>query len=223
MLAVSERTKGDLIDLYGVAADRIDVVPHGVDPVFSPGERPSTSSYLLFVGAVQSRKNPPAAAEAAAAMLRRGLDVTALSPDKNHGKFYEHLEAEGVEFHNVKFEDFPFGKSYDLVLNGNELGSGSVRIHRPELQERVMAVVGLTREQAYEKFGFLLDAFRFGAPPHGGIAIGLDRVVMLVVGADSLRDTIAFPKTASATSLMDGAPAEVDDESLTELHLKLDL
>jgi aspartyl-tRNA synthetase len=112
---------------------------------------------------------------------------------------------------------------YDLVLNGNELGSGSVRIHRPELQERVMAVIGLTREQAYEKFGFLLDAFRFGAPPHGGIAIGLDRVVMLVVGADSLRDTIAFPKTASATSLMDGAPAEVDDESLRELHLKLDL
>jgi len=112
---------------------------------------------------------------------------------------------------------------YDLVLNGNELGSGSVRIHRPELQERVMAVIGLTREQAYEKFGFLLDAFRFGAPPHGGIAIGLDRVVMLVVGADSLRDTIAFPKTASATSLMDGAPAEVDQESLTELHLKLDL
>jgi aspartyl-tRNA synthetase len=112
---------------------------------------------------------------------------------------------------------------YDLVLNGNELGSGSVRIHRPELQERVMAVIGLTREQAYDKFGFLLDAFRFGAPPHGGIAIGLDRVVMLVVGADSLRDTIAFPKTASATSLMDGAPAEVELESLQELHLKLDL
>jgi len=86
-----------------------------------------------------------------------------------------------------------------------------------------MGVIGLTREQAYEKFGFLLDAFRFGAPPHGGIAIGLDRVVMLVVGADSLRDTIAFPKTASATSLMDGAPAEVDPESLAELHLKLDL
>jgi len=112
---------------------------------------------------------------------------------------------------------------YDLVLNGNELGSGSVRIHRPELQERVMAMVGLSREQAYEKFGFLLDAFRFGAPPHGGIAIGLDRVVMLVVGADSLRDTIAFPKTASAASLMDGAPAALDDDSLRELHLKLDL
>ena len=115
------------------------------------------------------------------------------------------------------------GELYDLVLNGNELGSGSVRIHRPDLQEKVMAVIGLTREQAYEKFGFLLDAFRFGAPPHGGIAIGLDRVVMLMAGADSIRDTIAFPKTTSAASLMDGCPSPVDPATLAELHLKLDL
>jgi aspartyl-tRNA synthetase len=111
---------------------------------------------------------------------------------------------------------------YDLVLNGNELGSGSVRIHRPELQERVMAVIGLTRAQAYEKFGFLLDAFRYGAPPHGGIALGLDRMVMLMAGADSIRDTIAFPKTTSAASLMDGAPAPVDEASLRELHLRVE-
>jgi aspartyl-tRNA synthetase len=111
---------------------------------------------------------------------------------------------------------------YDLVLNGNELGSGSVRIHRADLQERVMAVIGLTHAEAYEKFGFLLDAFRFGAPPHGGIAIGLDRVVMLMAGADSIRDTIAFPKTSSAASLMDGAPAPVDAASLRELHLRIE-
>jgi aspartyl-tRNA synthetase len=115
------------------------------------------------------------------------------------------------------------GELYDLVLNGNELGSGSVRIHRPDLQEKVMSVIGLTREQAYEKFGFLLDAFRYGAPPHGGIAIGLDRVVMLMAGTDSIRDTIAFPKTTSAASLMDGCPAPIDPATLEELHLKLDL
>jgi aspartyl-tRNA synthetase len=111
---------------------------------------------------------------------------------------------------------------YDLVLSGTELGSGSVRIHRPDIQERVMKVIGLTREQAYEKFGFLLDAYRYASPPHGGIGIGFDRVVMLMAGRDSIRDTIAFPKTASATSLMDGCPAEVDDATLRELGLRRD-
>jgi aspartyl-tRNA synthetase len=109
---------------------------------------------------------------------------------------------------------------YDLVLNGNELGSGSIRIHRPDIQERVMRVIGLTREQAHEKFGFLLEAYRFASPPHGGIGLGLDRIVMLLAGRDSIRDTIAFPKTASATSLMDGAPSPVDPEIWKELHLK---
>jgi len=113
-----------------------------------------------------------------------------------------------------------YAQLYDLVLNGNELGSGSVRIHRPDIQERVMKVIGLTREQAYEKFGFLLDAYRFASPPHAGIGIGLDRVLMLMGGRDSIRDTIAFPKTASATSLMDGSPSPIEDESMRELGLK---
>ena len=109
---------------------------------------------------------------------------------------------------------------YDLVLNGTELGSGSIRIHRPDIQERVMRVVGLTAEQAHAKFGFLLEAYRYAAPPHGGIGLGFDRIVMLMAGRDNIRDTIAFPKTTTAASLMDGCPSEVEPEIWRELHLK---
>jgi aspartyl-tRNA synthetase len=112
---------------------------------------------------------------------------------------------------------------YDLVLSGNELGSGSIRIHRPDIQERVMRVIGLTREEAYRKFGFLLEAYGFASPPHGGIGLGLDRIVMLLAGRDNIRDTIAFPKTASAASLMDGAPSEVEEELIRDLSLRIDL
>ena len=114
-----------------------------------------------------------------------------------------------------------FAQLYDLVLNGTELGSGSIRIHRTDIQERVMKVIGLTHEQAYEKFGFLLEAYRYASPPHGGIGLGFDRIVMLMGGADSIRETIAFPKSASAASLMDGSPGEVEPETLRELHLKM--
>jgi aspartyl-tRNA synthetase len=111
---------------------------------------------------------------------------------------------------------------YDAVLNGVELGSGSIRIHRPDIQERVMRVVGFTQEQMQEKFGFLIDAYRFASPPHGGIGIGFDRIVMLMAGRDSIRDTIAFPKSASAASLMDGSPATVEEETLKELRIRLE-
>jgi aspartyl-tRNA synthetase len=110
---------------------------------------------------------------------------------------------------------------YDFVCNGVELGSGSIRIHRPELQRRVMRQVGLTDGEIDEKFGFLLQAFEFGAPPHGGIALGVDRLVMLLVGGASLRDVIAFPKTQRATSPMDGAPSAIAPQQLRELSLAI--
>jgi aspartyl-tRNA synthetase len=114
-------------------------------------------------------------------------------------------------------------KAYDLVLNGRELGGGSIRIHRRELQELMFQVLGMAKDEAYEQFGFLMEALELGAPPHGGIALGLDRLIMLLTGVSSIRDTIAFPKTQRATCLMTNAPARVDDKQLKELHLKVDL
>jgi aspartyl-tRNA synthetase len=110
---------------------------------------------------------------------------------------------------------------YDLVCNGTELASGSIRIHNRALQERVMAVTGIAKDDAARRFGFLLDAFEFGAPPHGGIAPGVDRLIMTLVGAPSIRDVIAFPKTQKATSLMDEAPSPVDPDQIRDLHIAI--
>ena len=114
-----------------------------------------------------------------------------------------------------------FAKAYDLVLNGIELSSGSIRITDPELQSRMFKALGLSEEEAHEKFGFLTDAFKYGAPPHGGMGIGLDRLVMLMCGCDSLRDIIAFPKVSNSSELMSGAPSEVDSLQLAELAISL--
>jgi len=126
----------------------------------------------------------------------------------------------------AQYEKDPFlprSRGYDLVLNGTELGSGSIRIHRREVQEKVFGLLGITAAEAQDRFGFLLEALEHGAPPHGGIALGIDRMCQKLLGVDNIREVIAFPKTARATCLMTGAPSAVSPQELRELSIRVEV
>ncbi|GGE13116.1 aspartate--tRNA(Asp/Asn) ligase [Marinithermofilum abyssi] len=149
-----------------------------------------------------------------------------LTYDEEDGRYY----ANHHPFTMPMEEDIPLletdpgkvrAQAYDMVLNGYEIGGGSQRIHRREVQEAMFKALGFTMEEAREQFGFMMDAFEYGAPPHGGIAFGFDRIVMLLAGRNNLRDCIAFPKTASASCLMTEAPSPVDEKQLDELHIQV--
>jgi aspartyl-tRNA synthetase len=154
------------------------------------------------------------------------VDFPLLSYDEEEKRWV----AEHHPFTRPKDEDLHYfdtdpgkirAQAYDLVLNGYEVGGGSMRIYKREVQEKMFKALGFSPEDAYEKFGFLLDAFEYGTPPHGGIAFGFDRLVMLITGRSNLRETIAFPKTASATDLLTDAPGQVSDKQLEELSIRL--
>ena len=144
--------------------------------------------------------------------------------DENKWDTAHHMFTMPQEKYHATLESDPGnvkGDLYDLVLNGYELASGSIRIHDPELQKRIFKIVGFSEEEAKAKFGFLLDAFQFGPPPHGGIAPGLDRLVMLMCKQTSIKEVIAFPKNTFAISPMDECPSEVDQKQMDELHIKI--
>ena len=153
-------------------------------------------------------------------------DFPLLEYDSEDGRYYAmHHPFTSPRAEDVELLKTDPGKvrarAYDLVMNGSEIGGGSIRIHDTEMQSTMFEALGIGKEEAQQKFGFLLDAFRYGAPPHGGIALGLDRVAMLLTGAKSLRDVIAFPKNQRAISLMDNCPDVVDEAQLKELHIRL--
>ena len=153
-------------------------------------------------------------------------DFPLLEWDEETNRFYAmHHPFTSPRLEDVELLDTDPGKlkarAYDLVLNGHEIAGGSIRIHSSELQAKMFKVLGISKWEAEKKFGFLMNAFKYGAPPHGGIAFGFDRMVMIFAGETSIRDTIAFPKTTSAVSLMDDSPSEVSEEQLKELHIRI--
>ncbi|HEY8487890.1 MAG TPA: aspartate--tRNA ligase [Thermaerobacter sp.] len=195
------------------------------DLVLLAGDEPERASTVLGKLRLQlaERLGWPRVQEWAMAWV---VDFPLLEWDEDEGRYVarHHPFTSPRDEDLERLETDPAGvraKAYDLVLNGYEIGGGSIRIHRRDVQERVFRAIGLPPEKARERFGFLLEAFEYGPPPHGGIAFGFDRIVMLAAGASSIRDVIAFPKTARAVDPLTGAPADVDPGQLEELHIRI--
>src|SRR5206468_1230101 len=163
-----------------------------------------------------SRKELDALVPEATARGATGLVWIALEGGQARSPVLSHISPEEI----AAVSEATGAGAGDIVLNGIELGSGSVRIHRPDLQRRVFEVMGITGEEATDKFGHMLEAFRFGVPPHAGFAFGLDRVLMLLSGKENIRDVIAFPKTSSGSELLTGAPSEPSQEQLDQLGMR---
>lgn len=154
------------------------------------------------------------------------LDFPLLEYDSEEGRYVaKHHPFTSPQLADIPMMDTDPGKvrarAYDLVLNGYEIAGGSIRIHQQDLQQKMFKLLGMEKDDAERRFGFLLKAFQYGAPPHGGIAFGFDRLIMLLSGTENIRDVIAFPKTTSAMSLMDGSPSTVDEKQLKELHIRI--
>ncbi len=143
------------------------------------------------------------------------------SEEENRYIACHHPFTEPQDINSLSDKEHALARAYDVVLNGYEVGGGSLRIHNPEVQEKVLEALGLSQDDAYEKFGFLLEALTYGAPPHGGLALGLERLTMILCGTENIRDVIAFPKTTSASCLMSKAPSTVSPSQLDELHIAL--
>ena len=139
-------------------------------------------------------------------------------PTSIHHPFTSPMDTSDLKEKNIY--DIP-SRAYDLILNGNEIGGASIRIHSKEVQMKIFELLNISAEEMNKKFGFFLDALSFGCPPHGGIAFGVDRLVMLLLGLDSIRDTIAFPKTQSSSCLLTDAPSSVDEKQLSELSINI--
>jgi aspartyl-tRNA synthetase len=156
------------------------------------------------------------------------VDFPLLEWDEESGRYHAmHHPFTSPKPEDMKLIETEPGKvranAYDMVLNGNEIGGGSIRIHDKDLQSRMFSLLGFSPEQAEDQFGFLMNAFQFGAPPHGGLAFGLDRLVAILGGQETIRDFIAFPKNNSGRDVMIDAPSAIDDNQLKELYIKLDL
>jgi aspartyl-tRNA synthetase len=197
-------------DMVLMVADKRDIVAEALDRL--------RRKLALRLGLVQEGTFAPAWV----------LDFPLLSWDEEAGRW----DAEHHPFCMPHPDDWALldtdpgrvrAQAYDLVLNGDEMASGSIRIHHRDIQQKVFDLLGITPEQAEERFGFLLKAFEYGTPPHGGIAPGFDRIVMYLCGEPNIREVMAFPKTQTAQCLMSGAPSMVDDQLLRDLHIKLDL